>query len=65
MHQGSNVSRPSRQLKIQMRRVREVSIVDLWAAEAYLVVAIPKELKAAIEQIEIKNSQIIRWLSAI
>jgi hypothetical protein len=35
-----------------MITVREVSIVDLWAADAYLVVAIPKELNAAIEQID-------------
>jgi len=48
---GFQVSSPRRTEKIQIKNVREVSMVDLWAAEAYLVVAIPDELKNAIEKI--------------
>jgi len=59
IHQGSKGSRWSKQLNIQMSRVREVSIVDLWAAEAYFVVAIPNELKAATERVDKANSTII------
>lgn len=42
----------SEALRIQINTVREVSIVERCAADAYLVVAIPKLLKAAIEMIE-------------
>ena len=49
--QGSNVSSPSKQDKIQIVSVLEVSIVDLCAAEAYLVQAIPNELNSEIEKI--------------
>jgi hypothetical protein len=35
----------------QIRTVLDVSIVERWAAEAFLVVATPKALKAAMEQI--------------
>jgi hypothetical protein len=35
----------------QIITVLDVSIVDLCGAEAYLVVAAPKQLKPAIEQI--------------
>jgi len=33
----------------QITRVLQVSTVDLWAAEAYLVIATPKALKKAME----------------
>jgi tyrosine-protein phosphatase YwqE len=36
--------------KTQIRTVLEVSIVDLWAAEAFLVTVTPKALKEAIEK---------------
>jgi hypothetical protein len=36
--------------KNQIRTVLEVSIVDLWAAEAFLVTVTPKALKEAIEK---------------
>jgi len=48
-----------------MSTVREVSIVERWAAEAYLVVAIPKLLNPAIEQIERTVSKIIIGLLTI
>ena len=51
MDQGSQGAPINKQLRTQMTTVLEVSIVERWAADAYLVVAIPKLLKAAIEQI--------------
>ena len=51
MDQGKNASSRNQQLHAQIKIVREVSIVERWAAEAYLVVAIPKTLKQEIEQI--------------
>jgi len=36
--------------KIQISTVLEVSMVDLWAEEAFLVTATPKPLKQAIEK---------------
>ena len=39
----------NQQEQIQMSKVRDVSMVERWAAEAYLVTAIPKELKQAME----------------
>ena len=63
--QGSQGDPIKRQLTTQITTVREVSMTDLCAAEAYLVVAIPKLLNAAIEQMLIIVSTIIIGLSAI
>lgn len=49
--QGWNYSPRRSTDKIQIVKVLEVSMVDRWAAEAYLVQAIPKELKHAIDMI--------------
>ena len=57
--QGYHGCSLNKALSIQISTVREVSIVDRWAAEAYFVVAIPKLLKAAMEQIERTVSTII------
>lgn len=62
---ATNFSSPSRQERIQMVRVREVSIVDLWAAEAYFVIAIPNELKQAMHIIVKMTSMIMIWFSCI
>lgn len=45
--------------KIQMVSVREVSIVERWAADAYFVMAIPVELNKAIDKIVRKKRKII------
>jgi hypothetical protein len=45
-----NGSPSSKQMKIQTRSVREASIVERYAAEAYLVVAIPQQLKQATDK---------------
>lgn len=50
---------------IQMISVLEVSIVDRWAAEAYLVVIIPQTLKMAIEAAIMKARPIIAPFSDI
>ncbi len=50
MQRGINGSLSSKQLKIQARSVREVSIVERCEAEAYLVVAIPQQLKQATDK---------------
>jgi hypothetical protein len=47
MQRNMNGSPSSKQLKIQTRSVRLVSIVERCAAKAYLVVAIPQQLKQA------------------
>jgi hypothetical protein len=49
----------------QMRRVLQVSTVDLWAAEAYLVMATPVALKQEIEQMMPKDYQIRTGFSPI
>jgi len=49
--QGRNASPRKAQLQIQIKMVRDVSMVERWAAEAYLVVAIPNTLKQEMEQI--------------
>jgi len=49
--QGRNASPRKEQLQIQIKMVRDVSMVERWAAEAYLVVAIPNTLKQEMEQI--------------
>jgi hypothetical protein len=48
-----------------MSTVRDVSIVERWAAEAYLVVAMPKLLKAAIEAMEMQVCPMIHLLFPI
>lgn len=48
---ATKLSRPSARDIIQIKNVRDVSIVERYAAEAYLVVAIPVTLKPAIEHI--------------
>ena len=50
MAQGWNYSPRRSTDKIQIVKVLEVSMVDRWAAEAYLVQAIPNELKQAIDR---------------
>ena len=50
---------------IQMIKVREVSIVALWAADATFVVVIPHTLKQAIESIMPNESQMMVQLSYI
>jgi hypothetical protein len=63
--QGANFSSPSRQDRIQIVSVREVSIVDLYAAEAYLVQAMPNELNSEIEKIVKMMSPMIQPFSVI
>jgi hypothetical protein len=43
----------------QISKVLDVSMVDLYAADAYLVVAIPKQLKNVIEK-QLSITSIIR-----
>ena len=50
MQKSMNGSPSSKQMKIQTRSVREASIVERCAAEAYLVVAIPQQLKQATDK---------------
>ena len=50
MDHGWNSSPRKVQLQTQIRMVLEVSMVDLWAAEAYLVVLMPKTLNREMEQ---------------
>ena len=63
--QDANFSSPSRQDRIQIVSVREVSIVDLYAAEAYLVQAMPNELNSEIEKIVKMMSPMIQPFSVI
>lgn len=65
MDQGKKASPKKAQLIIQIKIVRDVSIVERWAAEAYLVVEIPKTLKQEMEQIIPQYQPIIAGLSAI
>ena len=46
-----NCSWPVDRLMIQMNRVRQVSTVERWAAEAYFVIETPVALKQEIEKI--------------
>lgn len=46
-----NFSAPVARLMIQMKRVRQVSIVDRWADEAYLVIDTPVALKQEMDRI--------------
>ena len=48
--------------KIQIKKVREVSMVERWAAEACLVTATPKELKQAIEMQMQQLNKMRMWL---
>ena len=48
-YHGRKSSQPRRREAAQMRTVLEASIVDLWAAEAYLVTETAVVLKEAIE----------------
>jgi len=50
---------------IQITKVRDVSIVDLCAADAFFVVAIPNILKQAIEMITPIDSRMIIPLAPI
>jgi hypothetical protein len=52
-------SSPNKHDIIQIVSVREVSIVERYAADAYLVQAIPKELKQAMQKIVIQISPTI------
>ena len=52
-------SNPNKQLIIQIIRVRDVSIVARWAAEATFVVVIPLTLNMAMESIIARDSQMI------
>lgn len=47
-----------------MRRVRDVSMVDLWAADAYFVMETPHTLKPAIDKMIPKDIIKIAELSA-
>jgi len=49
--------------KIQMSTVLEVSIVDLWAADAFLVTVTPKALKEAIEKQISRDDRMIYQLA--
>ena len=53
------VSKPSHTDIAQMITVLEVSMVERWAAEAYLVVVMPQTLKMAIDDIIPSESQMI------
>ena len=48
--------------KIQTTRVLEVSMVERWAADAYLVTEMPRALKEAMERQTPKLSQRRAWL---
>lgn len=45
-----NFSLPARRNTIQISKVLQVSTVDLWAAEAYLVIITPVALNPAMER---------------
>lgn len=62
---GRKASPRKAQLQIQIKIVRLVSIVERWAAEAYLVVAIPNTLKQEMEQMIPRYCTIITGFSAI
>ena len=60
---GKKVSHPKYRETIQINNALEVSIVDLYAAEAYLVIATPVALNIAIETIiKIEQSKTSGWL---
>jgi len=65
MDKGKNASPKKEQLQIQISIVLEVSIVERWAADANLVVAIPNTLKQEMEQMMPKYCTIINGLAYI
>ncbi len=61
---GSKVSLPVDSCTIQTSTVRDVSIVERWADEAFLVTVTPKALNEAIEkQIRIERNRMTQLAS--
>jgi hypothetical protein len=57
-YQGRKSSQPRAREAAQMRTVREASMVDRWAAEAYLVTETAVVLKDAIEHMSEREKRI-------